>query len=153
MKRWFYLALWLALALGAGAVGAGFRPDEWYSALHKPAWTPPGWLFGPVWTALYILMAVAAWLVTLHGEYRRRRLPLSFFCLQLAANSMWSWLFFGLHGPGYALADILVLWVILSVTMGLFYKTRRVAGLLLLPYWLWVSFATVLNAEIWRLNG
>ena len=153
MKRWFYLILWLVLSLGAGAVGAGFGPGEWYASLQKPSWTPPGWLFGPVWTLLYILMAVAAWLVSTHGEFRRRRLPLTLFCLQLAANAAWSWLFFGLQRPGLALVDIALLWLLLTLTLVLFYTTRRASGLLLLPYWLWVSFAAALNAEIWRLNG
>ena len=153
MKRWVYLAIWLALSLGAGVIGSQFRPDEWYLALQKPDWNPPGWIFAPVWTALYLMMALAAWLVSIHGEHRSRRLPLTFFSLQLAANALWSWLFFGLHRPGYALADTLILWVLLTVTMGLFYKARRAAGVLLLPYWLWVGFAAALNAAIWHLNG
>ena len=153
MKRWLYLIVWLVLSLGAGAVGASFGPGDWYASLQKPSWTPPGWLFGPVWTLLYILMAVAAWLVSTHGEFRRRRLPLTLFCLQLAANAAWSWLFFGLQRPGLALIDIALLWLLLTLTLVLFYTTRRASGLLLLPYWLWVSFAAALNAEIWRLNG
>jgi len=139
--------------LSAGAVGSQFRPGDWYDALAKPAWQPPSWIFAPVWTTLYLMMAVAAWLVTTHGEWRRRRLPLTFFSLQLAVNAAWSWLFFGLQRPDLALADILLLWVLLSVTLGLFLKTRRLAGILLVPYWLWVSFAALLNAELWRLNG
>lgn len=152
-KRWLYLFIWLTLCLGAGAVGSAFRPDEWYFALSKPAWNPPGWIFAPVWTALYIMMALAAWQVSLHGEYRRRRLPLTFFCLQLAVNSTWSWMFFGLHRPGYALVDILLLWMLVSVTTGLFFKMRKSSGWLLAPYWIWLSFATVLNAVIWHING
>ena len=152
-KSAFYLGFWLVLCYGAAAVGAQFMPGPWYDALAKPAWNPPPWIFGPVWTVLYAMMAVAAWLVTIHGEWRRRRLPLTLFCLQLAANAAWSWLFFGRHQPGWALAEILLLWVLLSVTLGLFLKTRRLAGMLLLPYWLWVSFAALLNAELWRLNG
>lgn len=153
MKSAVYLALWLGLCLGAGALGAQFLPGPWYVALNKPAWTPPGSIFGPVWTVLYIMMAVAAWQVSKHGEYRRRRLPLTLFSIQLCVNAVWSWLFFGLQRPGFALANILLLWILLSVTTGLFLKTRRMAGLLLVPYWLWVTFAAVLNAEIWRLNG
>lgn len=153
LKSAFYLVFWLVLCFSAAAVGAQFTPGAWYASLAKPAWNPPGWIFGPVWTVLYTMMAVAAWLVSTHGEWRRRRTPLTFFCLQLAANAAWSWLFFGRQQPGWALVDMLVLWVLLSVTTGLFLKTRRLAGMLLIPYWLWVSFAALLNAELWRLNG
>ena len=153
MKKGAYLLVWMLLCLGAGVVGANFGPDAWYASLAKPAWNPPGWIFAPVWTVLYLLMAVAAWLVSIHGEFRQRRLPLTLFGLQLAANAAWSWLFFGLHRPGWALVDLSLLWLLLTVTVVLFYTTRRASGLLLLPYWLWVSFAAALNAEIWRLNG
>lgn len=153
MKRWFYLLFWITLCFSAGAVGAQFTPGAWYAGLAKPAWTPPGWVFAPVWTTLYLLMAVAAWLVTLHGEWRQRRLPLGLFCLQLAVNAAWSWLFFGLQRPDWALVNILVLWGLVSVTVVLFLKTRRVAGILLLPYWGWLTLAAALNAEIWRMNG
>ena len=153
MKRWFYLLFWITLCFSAGAVGAQFTPGAWYAGLAKPAWTPPGWVFAPVWTTLYLLMAVAAWLVTLHGEWRQRRLPLGLFSLQLAVNAAWSWLFFGLQRPDWALVNIVVLWGLVSVTVVLFLKTRRVAGILLLPYWGWLTLAAALNAEIWRMNG
>ena len=141
------------LCFSAGAVGAQFTPGTWYAGLAKPAWTPPGWVFAPVWTILYLLMAVAAWLVTLNGEWRQRRLPLALFILQLAVNAAWSWLFFGLQRPGWALLNILMLWGLVSVTVVLFLNTRRVAGILLLPYWGWLTLAAALNAAIWRLNG
>lgn len=134
-------------------MGAQFTPGAWYAGLTKPTWTPPGWVFAPVWTTLYLLMAVAAWLVTLHGEWRLRRLPLALFSLQLAVNAAWSWLFFGLQRPDWALVNILVLWGLVSVTVVLFLKTRWVAGILLLPYWGWLTLAAALNAEIWRING
>lgn len=134
-------------------MGAQFTPGTWYAGLAKPAWTPPGWVFAPVWTILYLLMAVAAWLVTLNGEWRQRRLPLALFILQLAVNAAWSWLFFGLQRPGWALLNILMLWGLVSVTVVLFLNTRRVAGILLLPYWGWLTLAAALNAAIWRLNG
>lgn len=134
-------------------MGAQFTPGTWYAGLAKPAWTPPGWVFAPVWTMLYLLMAVAAWLVTLNGEWRQRRLPLALFILQLAVNAAWSWLFFGLQRPDWALLNILVLWGLVSVTVVLFFNTRRVAGILLLPYWGWLTLAAALNAAIWRLNG
>lgn len=141
------------LCFSAGAVGAQFTPGTWYAGLAKPAWTPPGWVFAPVWTTLYLLMAVAAWLVTLNGEWRQRRLPLALFILQLAVNAAWSWLFFGLQRPDWALLNILVLWGLVSVTVVLFLNTRWVAGILLLPYWGWLTLAAALNAAIWRLNG
>jgi len=152
-KSAFYLGFWLVLCFSAGAVGAQFTPGTWYAGLAKPAWTPPGWVFAPVWTTLYLLMAVAAWLVTLNGEWRQRCLPLALFILQLAVNAAWSWLFFGLQRPGWALLNILMLWGLVSVTVVLFLNTRRVAGILLLPYWGWLTLAAALNAAIWRLNG
>jgi tryptophan-rich sensory protein len=153
VKRWFYLLFWITLCFSAGAVGAQFTPGVWYAGLAKPAWTPPGWVFAPVWTTLYLLMAVAAWLVTLHGQWRQRRLPLALFSLQLAVNAAWSWLFFGLQRPDWALVNIIVLWGLVTMTVVLFLKTRRGAGILLLPYWGWLTLATALNAEIWRING
>lgn len=130
-----------------------FMPGEWYAGLAKPAWNPPNWLFGPVWTVLYILMAVAAWLVWRRQGLAGAALPLLVFVVQLVLNAMWSWLFFGLQRPGVALAEILVLWVAILVTILLFFRVRSVAGILLIPYLLWVSFAAVLNFTIWRLNG
>mgnify|MGYP001432860613 CR=1 FL=1 len=153
IKSAFYLVFWVLLCFSAAAVGAQFTPGPWYDDLVKPAWTPPGWVFAPVWTTLYLLMAVSAWLVTLHGNWHQRRLPLAVFSLQLAFNAAWSWLFFGLQRPSWALVDIIVLWLLVGVTVVLFFKTRRAAGILLLPYWAWLTLATALNAEIWRLNG
>jgi len=154
MKSKLYLAGWLALCLGVGlGVGSTFTPGAWYAALAKPAWTPPGWIFAPVWTVLYVLMAVAAWLVSRSGAFRQRRLPLTLFLLQLACNGLWSWLFFGLQRPGLALLDIVALWLILLPTTTTFRKTRPLAGYLLWPYLAWVTFAAALNFEIWRING
>lgn len=147
------LVFWVVLCVGVGSAGAVFEPGAWYAALKKPEWTPPGWVFGPVWTLLYVLMGVAAWRVSLAGAFRRRRLPVTVFVLQLVANGLWSWLFFGLQRPGLALLDIAVLWVLLCVCTAIFWGTRREAGLLMLPYLAWVSFAVALNFEIWRLNG
>lgn len=154
MKSTLYLLGWLCLCLGVGlGTGRAFAPGEWYVALAKPAWTPPGWVFAPVWTFLYILMAVAAWLVSRSGEFRRRRLPLTLFGLQLVCNGLWSWLFFGLQRPGLALLDLVLLWLVLLPTTTLFRKTRPLAGYLMWPYLAWVTFAAALNFEIWRLNG
>lgn len=145
------LVVALAICYGAAAVGAQFMPGEWYERLAKPTWTPPSWLFAPVWTALYGMMAVAAWLVwRRHAEDARWALLL--FAVQLSLNSMWSWLFFGLENPGVALVDIVALWIAILGTILAFWRLNRVAAMLLAPYLLWVSFAAALNFAIWRLN-
>jgi len=114
---------------------------------------PPNWLFGPVWTILYVCMAVAAWLVWRKGGFDENRLPLGLFAVQLALNAVWSWLFFGFHLPGAAFAEILFLLAAIAMTTVTFWPRSLAAGLLMLPYLAWVSFAGVLNWAIWRLNG
>jgi translocator protein len=152
LKRWLGLVVWVMLSLAAGAFGSRFEPGAWYAALEKPAWTPPSSVFGPVWTVLYVLMGVAAWLVwERRGDAARGALTL--FVVQLLFNAAWSWLFFGLQSPGMALMGIIVLWVLIAATALVFWRARAVAGTLLLPYLAWVTFATALNFEIWRLNG
>ncbi len=146
------LAGWVAVTFAVAAVGGFFRPGEWYAHLQKPAWNPPGWIFGPVWTALYTIMAVAAWLVWNRGGLARQRAALSLFLVQLLFNALWSPLFFGLHHPGLAFVDLVLLWLALVVTVITFWKTRRLAGALLLPYLAWVTFAGALNFTIWQLN-
>lgn len=142
------------LAVGAlGAAVTGTSVSTWYPMLRKPAFNPPGAVFGPVWTALYILMAVAAWRV-----WRRRptggsrRLPLGLWWGQLALNLGWSCLFFGLRNPGLALIELLFLWIAVAATLAAFWRRDRAAGLLFATYLAWVSFAALLNFEIWRLN-
>jgi translocator protein len=141
----------LALSFSAAAMGGLFLPGEWYAALRKPAWNPPSWIFGPVWTALYIAMAVAAWLVWLRGGFRSQRKALSLFLTQLLFNALWSPLFFGLRSP--ALANILLLWLALLGTIVAFWRARPIAGAILVPYLAWVSFATALNFALWNLNS
>ena len=150
--RWVVLVLFVVICLSAGMIGSQFPPDAWYRSLEKPAWNPPDFIFAPVWTLLYILMAVAAWLVWLHGEKGKRLLSLSVFTVQLGVNALWSWLFFGIKRPDLAFIDIVVMWVLISATIALFWKVKRSAGLLLVPYLAWVSFATALNFQLWRLN-
>lgn len=140
---------WLALCFGAAALGARFRPGPWYVSLRKPAWNPPAWLFAPVWTSLYALMAVAAWLVWRQVGVAPE---LGLFLVQLTLNAAWTWLFFGLRRPGLALAEIAVLWLALAVTVLAFWRVLPLAGLLLLPYLAWVTFAGALNVALWRLN-
>lgn len=147
-----HLAGWLLLTLAAAALGSFFMPGEWYAQLKKPAWNPPNWIFGPVWTVLYALMAVAAWLVWRRGGWRSQRRALGWFLGQLALNALWSPLFFGLKNPGLAFAEILLLWLAILATLWAFWMTHRLAGTLLLPYLAWVSFAAVLNFTLWQLN-
>ncbi len=142
----------MVLCLAASVSAVFVSVDGWYAGLVKPTWNPPSWLFGPVWTALYITMAVAAWLVWREGGWNAQRRPLALFVAQWALNAFWTPLFFGLHRPGLAFAEILLLWVVLIATLLAFWRVKRIAGLLLVPYLSWVSFAAFLNFTIWRLN-
>lgn len=127
-------------------------PGEWYASLAKPAWNPPSAVFAPVWTLLYAMMGVAAWLVWRQVGLREAALPLSLFLVQLVLNALWSYLFFGLHRPDLALLDIVTLWVAILVVLVLFWRVSIPAGILLLPYLCWVGFASFLNFTLWRLN-
>lgn len=147
------LAASLAVTFSAALVGSGFPVDSWYAGLEKPSWNPPGWVFGPVWTLLYILMAVAAWLVWRKAGFGGAVLPLALYLAQLVLNAAWSWLFFGLHRPGTALADIAALLVLIVIVAGMFRRILPLAGWLMAPYVAWVAFAAVLNFALWRLNG
>jgi tryptophan-rich sensory protein len=147
------LLVWIVVSFAPGAVGGRFLPGEWYRALDKPPWTPPGWVFGPAWTLLYLSMGVAAWLVWRERGWQRAALPLAVYGVQLVLNGLWSWLFFGLRRPDLALADIVALWAAIATTIVTFWGVRPLAGAILLPYLAWVSFATALNASIWRRNG
>jgi tryptophan-rich sensory protein len=145
---------WLAVSFAASAVGAvaSIQAKSFYSQLAQPAWAPPPSLFGPVWTVLYALMAIAAWLVWRSGGFSANRIALSFFWAQLLLNALWSWLFFAWHLGGLAFADIIVLWVLIAATLVSFWRVRPLAGALLIPYLLWVSFASALNYSVWQLN-
>jgi translocator protein len=151
-NQWLVLIGWLLLCFGAAAPGALFPPGEWYAGLNKPSWHPPSWVFGPVWSTLYVMMAVAAWLVWRQGGFARQRWPLALFLVQLALNAAWSPLFFGMQRIGLAFAEIIVLWLAIASTVVAFWRVHRVAGWLLMPYLAWVSFAAVLNGTLWRLN-
>ena len=143
---------WLLAAFAAGAVGAVASVDaaSFYAQLTKPSWAPPAWVFGPVWSTLFVLMGVAAWLVWRSPGSRRTALGL--FGVQLVANALWSWLFFAWHRGALAMGEILVLLALIAATGVAFWRIRRVAGLLLLPYLLWVGFASVLTWTLWRSN-
>lgn len=143
---------WLVVAFAAAALGAIASVDAptFYAQVTKPEWAPPAHLFGPVWSVLYTMMGVAAWLV-----WRRPqpdRMALLIFGVQLAVNALWSWLFFAWHMGALAFAGVLLLWVLIAAMIRAFWRTSRIAALLLLPYWLWVSFATALTFAIWQAN-
>ena len=150
------LALGLAIPLAVGGLGAWATAgalNDWYPALQKPSWNPPNWIFGPVWTALYLMMGYASYRVFRQGwESSAVRKALGFYGAQLGFNLAWSFLFFGLQRPDLALIEILILVVLVSVTLYHFIRLDRIAGWLLVPYLAWTLFATSLNASIWWLN-
>ncbi len=153
---WLALVGWILLLVGLGATMGGlFAPDGWFAMLLKPTWNPPPWVFAPVWTLLYATMAVALWLVRREpeSEDRLRKRALVLFAIQFALNLLWTPLFFGLRSPGLAFAEICLLWVALVSTVLAFGRLRPLAGYVLLPYLLWVSFALVLNGTIWLMNS
>jgi translocator protein len=145
---------WFLVSFAASAVGAiaSIEARSFYAGLVQPDWAPPGWLFGPVWTLLFAFMAVAAWLVWRSGGFHANRLSLILFLAQLVLNALWSWLFFAWQLGGMAFIDILLLWVLILATLVAFWRVRPLAGMLLVPYLLWVSFAAFLNYAIWQLN-
>lgn len=143
---------WLVLCFSAASLGAFFMPGEWYAGIRKPSWNPPGWVFGPVWSALYTMMAAAAWLVWKQGGWAAQRRPLTVFLAQWALNALWTPLFFGWHLPGLAFVEILLLWVAIAWTLREFWRVHRTAAMLLVPYLMWVTFASVLNGTLWWLN-
>jgi len=140
----------------AGVIGSAFTfraIPTWYAGLEKPTFSPPNWIFGPVWTMLYTLMGIAAWLVWRKGFADRSvRIALILFLIQLALNALWSVIFFGLRSPTWAFAEIVVLWIAIVMTTIYFFKISRAAGALMIPYIAWVSFAAALNLYVARLN-
>jgi len=141
-----------AVVAWVGGMWTASSVGSWYSALDKPSWTPPNFLFGPVWTLLYAAMAVAAWAVWRLGGWRRNPAALTLYSVQLLLNLLWSGLFFGQRSPFWGLIDISLLWLAILATLVLFFRRSRLAGWLMVPYLLWVSYAGALNFAIWRLN-
>lgn len=139
------------LAAAIGAAGS-IEAREFYATLQQPSWAPPGWVFGPVWTTLYVLMAVAAAKVWLAGSRWENWRALVLFAVQLVFNAVWSWVFFVWKRGALAFADIILLWVLVSATLVQFWRVRRVAGILLVPYLSWVTFASLLCYAVWMLN-
>ena len=156
MNTYFSLALSILLSLAAGAIGSVFTYSEiptWYASLVRPDIAPPNWIFGPVWTTLYILMGTAAWLVWKADAVRTaKRRALLVYALQLALNTLWSFIFFGMHALGLALVEICALWLAIAATIYFFYPISRTAASLLVPYIAWVSFASFLNYTLWMMN-
>lgn len=149
----YVLCILGCVAVGGASAFVGGSTGVWYATLKKPSWTPPGAIFGPVWTALYTLMGVAlAGVITKGGTAAGKRRAIGLFAAQLAANFAWSVLFFRLHSPGGAMLDIVALWLLIGLTIAAFWSVRDWTGVILLPYWAWVTFASALNAAIWRMN-
>jgi len=144
-----FILSFMTAALGSVA---SVQAKSFYAGLVQPVWAPPGWLFGPVWTMLYLMMAVAVWLVWRRGGIAPARVALGLFTIQLAINALWSWLFFAWHLGGAAFVDILVLLALIGATIYSFWQHSRLAALLLVPYFCWVCFAAVLNLHVWQLN-
>lgn len=156
MKNLLALGVALLVCFAVAGLGGwwtmgGLR--EWYPTLVKPSWNPPNWVFGPVWTALYAMMAVASWMIWKRRDHPGALMALGVFGVQLFLNLAWSGLFFGLRNPGWAFADILALWVAIATVIVLAWPVDRAASLLLIPYLGWVTFATALNFSIWQINA
>ena len=154
MRHIVSLVAWIGVSAAAGVVGglASIDAATFYSRLELPPWAPPPWLFGPVWTLLYLLMGIAAWLVWRRRETGGVSLSLVLFPAQLVANALWSWLFFAWHRGAWAFADIVALLVLVAATAVAFARVRTAAGVCMIPYLAWVAFAGMLNLWVWRAN-
>lgn len=149
---WF---AWVAVSLAAGQVGSmlsNVQESQFYQQLQQPSWAPPSSVFAPVWITLYVLMGTAAWLVWRERGFAGARLPLGLFLVHLLFNAAWTGIFFGLEAPGLAFFEIVLLWAMLAALVVMFSRIQVLAGVLLVPYILWVSFAAILNFTLWRLN-
>jgi tryptophan-rich sensory protein len=152
---WISLVPFVVVCFTAAAIGSLFTStsiNTWYTQLRRPEWTPPNWIFGPVWTALYLMMAISAWLVWRDASWPQAGLALALFAVQLVLNSLWSVIFFGLHRIGTAFGEILILWTMIVATAVAFLPISLLATWLLIPYLLWVVFASYLNFRIWQMN-
>lgn len=156
MKSLFIkIAVCIAICLALGLF-SGFSTVEsinsWYRFINKPSWNPPNWIFGPVWTLLYILMGIAVALIW-HTQHQNKKTAITFFVIQFALNIAWSFIFFNLHAIGWAFMEIIVMLFFIAITIFSFYKISKPAAWLMVPYLIWVLFATVLNGTIWHLNS
>lgn len=151
-----YVKIFICVALCVGlGFASGFSTIEevngWFQTIEKPSWNPPGWLFSPVWTTLYILMGIAVALIW-HSNHALRNKAITLFVIQFIFNLGWSFIFFNQHQPGWAFAEIIVMLILIVATTIYFYKIKPAAAYLMIPYIMWVSFASVLNGTIWMLN-
>lgn len=153
-RQFIGLVVWLLGTFGAAAIGAvaSVNAASFYAQLNRPGWAPPSWLFAPVWTLLYVLMAFAAWLVWRSHGFRANRTALMLFLVQLAANALWTWLFFAWHQGAGAFVEILILWLLIVATIASFRSVSVPAAWLMVPYLAWVTFAAALTFSEWRLN-
>ena len=154
LRQFFGLVGWLLLTFAAAAIGARASIDAgaFYGTLTRPSWAPPAWLFGPVWSILYLLMAISAWLIWRARGFAGAPGALALFVAQLVLNALWSWLFFVWHRGGLAFAEVLILWCAIAATAFSFWRINTLAGLLLVPYLAWVTFASALTYAVWQLN-
>ncbi|MEM6581988.1 MAG: TspO/MBR family protein [Pseudomonadota bacterium] len=148
------LVLWFIVCFAFSAIGAlaSVQAKSFYQQLTQPAWAPPGWVFGPVWTVLFACMAIAVWLVWRNGGFQDNRSAITVFFIQLGFNALWSWLFFAWNLGMMAFIEVLILWLLIFATLVLFWHKSKLAGALFVPYLLWVSFAAALNYSLWQLN-
>lgn len=153
--HWLKLAVSIIICQLAGIIGSMFTAPNipsWYATLVKPVFNPPNWIFAPVWISLYVLMAISFYLVWIKNDIPNFGFLMSLFVLQLVLNAFWTIIFFGLKSPFFAFIEIVVLWILILLCVISFYKISKTASVLLIPYLLWVTFAAVLNFELWRLN-
>ena len=151
-KQFGALCVFVVVCFSVAATGGLFPPDDWYRSLQRPVYAPPNWVFGPVWTMLYLMISVSGWLVWKCADHDSIRPALTAYAVQLLLNGAWTAIFFGWHRPGLALIEICALWFAILMTILLFKPKSTVAAILLLPYLMWVSFAAVLNYGFWSLN-
>jgi len=154
-KYLFSLLISILVVFSAGFIGSLFTTPNistWYAFINKPSFSPPNWLFAPAWTLLYILMAISAFLIWQERDNLKTKQALTFYGIQLILNTLWSIIFFGMHNPGLASLEIIILWLFILITLIKFYKINKTAGLLFIPYLLWVSFASILNLFVWMIN-
>ncbi len=146
------LVLWIIISFLPSLTAVFVRPDAWYATIIKSPLNPPPWIFAPVWTTLYLLMGISAWLIWISGDIKKTWALLTLFLFHLVLNGLWSYLFFGLQSPSYALVDIILLFTTILLMIILFIPVHRVAAILLFPYLIWVGFASYLNFYIWLKN-
>jgi len=154
LKQALGLGGWLLSSFVTGGIGglASMNAAGFYGQLMQPSWAPPAWLFGPVWSVLFVLMGISAWLVWRKHGFAGAGAALRVYVAQLVANALWTWLFFAWRLGAMALAEIALLWLLIATTIYLFWRLHRLAAILLVPYLAWVSFAAALNFSLWRLN-